>query len=555
VNSGSLSVSGAGSSLTVARASVGDPLLVTTLGNGGTGSVSFSSEGTGAFDVIHVGGSGTGNLTVTSPAAITSGEGFLGVNVGSHGTATVTGFNATWTSPNNFVAGYNGTGALEVRNGGRVSHAQGYVGANAGSNGSVLVTDPASQWTGSGSFFIGNSGTGAIQVLNGGYASTTGNSYLGFVAGASGSATVSGAGSTWSTAVNLNIGGTNAAAGGSGFLRIANGGAVSAALINIWNTGILHLENSPTLTGPLTVTGGTITTFGAISLPNTITLGTGGAIVSTQGASVATFSGGISGVGGLAKYTSGSLILPGPKTYTGATTVFEGKLLLGGAMSSSPSVSVSSGATLELAAGGGALVKTDTLTILGTGKANVQDNKLVVRATPFGSWNGSNYTGLTGLIQSGHNGGAWNGPGIITGMPAALSSLTTLGIATASQAGYAGGSFGGVSVTGTDTLIMYTYAGDANLSGDIDADDYANIDFNSGTGATGYFNGDFNYDGGINADDYALIDFNFNAQGAPFPTSDGLATRGVAAVPEPSGWLLATLAAVACSPRARRRGS
>jgi hypothetical protein len=61
-----------------------------------------------------------------------------------------------------------------------------------------------------------------------------------------------------------------------------------------------------------------------------------------------------------------------------------------------------------------------------------------------------------------------------------------------------------------------TYAGDANLDGAVDPDDYANIAFFSNIpGAGGYYNGDFNYDGRIDADDYALIDFVFNAQGAP----------------------------------------
>ena len=33
-------------------------------------------------------------------------------------------------------------------------------------------------------------------------------------------------------------------------------------------------------------------------------------------------------------------------------------------------------------------------------------------------------------------------------------------------------SFGGQTVSPTDVLIMYTYNGDANLSGNVDADDY-----------------------------------------------------------------------------------
>jgi hypothetical protein len=103
---------------------------------------------------------------------------------------------------------------------------------------------------------------------------------------------------------------------------------------------------------------------------------------------------------------------------------------------------------------------------------------------------------------------------------------------------------------------MYTYAGDANLSGKIDADDYFRIDSNynkSGT-ATGFFNGDFNYDGQINGDDYFLIDSNHtNPLGTFAPGSlppGGIS--GVSAVPEPASIGLLGLAAVGLFRRKRR---
>ena len=40
---------------------------------------------------------------------------------------------------------------------------------------------------------------------------------------------------------------------------------------------------------------------------------------------------------------------------------------------------------------------------------------------PIGSWNGSAYTGLTGLVAAGYNGGAQNGPGIMTSESHAIS--------------------------------------------------------------------------------------------------------------------------------------
>ena len=113
------------------------------------------------------------------------------------------------------------------------------------------------------------------------------------------------------------------------------------------------------------------------------------------------------------------------------------------------------------------------------------------------------------------------------------------------------GVWNGQTVQGDDVLVMYTYAGDLNLSGAIDPDDYALISFNDADPtASGYYNGDINYDGDINADDFAAIDFNFNAQGAPFPTS---AVAGLTAVPEPASLGMTALAAVALFGRRRRR--
>src|SRR5213075_1914282 len=96
--------------------------------------------------------------------------------------------------------------------------------------------------------------------------------------------------------------------------------------------------------------------------------------------------------------------------------------------------------------------------------------------------------------------------------------------------------WGGQTITGTDTLVMFTYGGDANLDGKINVDDYGRIDLNAPLGTSGWFNGDFNYDGKINIDDYGIIDLNVGIQGAPFATE--LATTApiarLSAVPEPS---------------------
>jgi len=162
----------------------------------------------------------------------------------------------------------------------------------------------------------------------------------------------------------------------------------------------------------------------------------------------------------------------------------------------------------------------------------------VITSTPIGTWTGSSYSFVTGWIATGRNGGAWNGSGIVTSHTDAINNndLVTIGVASASQvtgiAATATTTWAGPTVTGTDTLTMVTWGGDANLDGRINIDDYGRIDGNvSSSGSVfGWFNGDFNYDGKINIDDYGIIDGNINRQGAPFGAGS---LASVAAVPEP----------------------
>jgi hypothetical protein len=209
---------------------------------------------------------------------------------------------------------------------------------------------------------------------------------------------------------------------------------------------------------------------------------------------------------------------------------------------------------VTLQQGGTSPVAAKELAVAGGTAVDLKDNVLVTAAA-VGTSVGGTYTGVSGLIQSGRHGGAWDGSGLVTSMPAAAPStvLTSLGIATAAQIGRAGGTFRGISVAAADTIVMYTYAGDANLDGLISGDDYTAIDFNVATpGASGWFNGDFNYDGIISGDDYATIDFNIVAQGTPFPTA-AAAAGSVAPVPEPAAPIAVTAAIATLYLRRRRR--
>src|SRR5206468_4199757 len=280
----------------------------------------------------------------------------------------------------------------------------------------------------------------------------------------------------------------------------------------------------------------------------------GGAIIDSNGHNV-TIAAGLTnnGTGGLTKNGSGTLTLSGLNTYSGPTSVTGGTLQLAGNLTTSSAAVVTGGATLQIASNGLRVLKTPSITAT-AGKIDISNNKLIT-ATPVGSATGGIYDGVTGLIQTGRGGGGgiapfWGGStGIITSQSSATGgSFTTIGVATGQQAKNLlnpgdTAVWGGQTVTGTDTLVMYTYGGDANLDGKINVDDYGKIDFNVSLGVAGWANGDFNYDGKINVDDYGIIDFNVGIQGPPFSTGDGVTTN---AVPEPLA-AIALLSLIAAS--------
>ena len=221
------------------------------------------------------------------------------------------------------------------------------------------------------------------------------------------------------------------------------------------------------------------------------------------------------------------------------------------------------GGNANVASGGGKVLRTGELTVTGaTSKLHLSDNHLIVdyaAGSPAGTWDGATYTGVTGLVKSSRNGGDWAGPrGISTGGAPALDQLTTLGVADASDvlglSGSETATWNGQSVDATSVLVMYTYAGDANLDGKINVDDYGRIDAGVASSGIvfGYSAGDFNYDGRINVDDYGIIDANVSRQGATIPPA-GAALDGVAAVPEPTGVIALGVSAIALAARRRRR--
>jgi len=216
-------------------------------GSRGTATVTGAGATWTISDGLHVGYKGTGTLTVEAGGKVSSRYGLLGSNDGSRGTATVTGDGATWMNsgpwPNSgdLCVGKSGTGTLTVEAGGKVSNWNGYLGYEDGGQGTATVTGAGATWTSRYSLYVGYRGTGTLNVEAGGRVLNS-SGYLGYEDGTQGAATVTGAGSAWTNSGSLYVG-----RWGIGTLNVEAGGQVSS------RDGYLGHEESGW--GTATVTG------------------------------------------------------------------------------------------------------------------------------------------------------------------------------------------------------------------------------------------------------------------------------------------------------------
>lgn len=208
------------------------------------------------------------------------------------------------------------------------------------------------------------------------------------------SITKAGSGTLILSGDNFSLGGVTLKAG---TLSLASSNALAYNTLLTINGGTLESRitglsvSSMTVNGDFTFTGSQPLSIGVLGA-GSISLGpTPGATrtITTDGSNSLTLSGGISNgttANSLTKAGSGTLILSGAGSYTGATTVSAGKLTFSNQIVPSASVSIASGATLEYAttnfnrqtattiAGGGRLLKTGSNVIYfgGSGLVNWQ---------------------------------------------------------------------------------------------------------------------------------------------------------------------------------------
>ena len=196
--------------------------------SGATGSVAVDGSGSAWVNIaqLWVGYNGGGTLAITNGAAVTNPNqpSYVGFNSGATGTVNVDGSGSSWTNAAVNI-GVLGSGALNVAGGGAVKCSSAAIGGGQGAVGAVAVDGSGSVWTNSGNLVVGNSGGAGTLNVSGGGAVSSAIGYVGFGSGSTGTVTVDGPGSTWtSNAVWLGN------SGAAGTLNVSGGGAVEQRL-------------------------------------------------------------------------------------------------------------------------------------------------------------------------------------------------------------------------------------------------------------------------------------------------------------------------------------
>jgi T5SS/PEP-CTERM-associated repeat protein len=325
-----------------------------TVSSGSNGAFIGSFSGTGIATVdgtgsalnstglISVGSSnGNGTLTIQGGATVSSGSNgaFIGSFSGT-GIATVDGTGSALNSTGSISVGSsNGNGTLTIQNGGTVSGGSDVNGNGGGiGNGATTVSGSGSALNSTGSIFVGSSGAnGMLTIQNGGIVSSGSNVagnglFIGSVASGTGTATVSGTGSSLNSTGAIIVGSST----GNGTLTLQNGATIDSGKDVNGNGAFIGSFSG---TGIATVTASTWNTAGAIVVGSsngngTLTIQngaivTGGRDVNDVGAYIGSFSGtgSVTVTGASSTWNSAGAISVGSSGGTGTLTIQDGAIV------------------------------------------------------------------------------------------------------------------------------------------------------------------------------------------------------------------------------------
>ena len=419
-----------------------------------------------------------GNTAIISQSGAACSQLYLGNATTDSGSLNVQGGSLDFYGVGGSMRiGVSGAGSLSVTDGGQVS-GQGaydyiYVGYNSGSTGSLTVDGANSMFTTPGPLYLGYSGTGSLMISNGGNVSTSnsGNdaSRIGFSTGSSGTVTVDGANSTWTMPGALMIGDS-----GTGSLTISNGGQVATGSGS-------YIGYSAGSSGTVLITGANSTWNDSSSIfvgnsgTGSLTISNGGQLATSGGSSYIGYSAGSSGTvvvtGANSTWNVSSELNVGDFGSGSLTVSGGGYLSTGGTGGSQSYIGNQSGSQGSVTVQGpnstwnssGVLYVGNS----GTGRLMISNGGQV--ATGSGSYVGYS-AGSSGTVTVDGANSTWTMPGALMIGDSGTGSLTISNggqLATSggsSYIGYSAGSSGTVSVSGTNstwTMQSSLYVGNS----------------------------------------------------------------------------------------------
>jgi autotransporter-associated beta strand protein len=315
-------------------------------------------------------------------------------------------------------------------------------------------------------------------------------------------------------------------------------------------------------------------TIKALSGLGMVTSSAGSSMFTVNANGTSTFNGTVTGSLGFEQNGTGTMTLGGFVSYTGATVVNNGSLVMGGTNSSTISVhDVSGTGKLEVATGISLTsdgVKTGTLQIDAGASHTIRSNGSNAGASQVtnlaiagsaGAWQAKLELNNNALIvESGTNAkadviamlsdqvaqGVSSGQGITVSTTAADKTHKLTVVVDNALAGLT--QLVGVPVDASSVIVESTYYGDSNLDRKVDVTDLGTLATNYGkTVPNGILQGDFNGDGKVDVTDLGMLATDYG-----LGTSGGFALQA-AAVPEPASIALLAFGGAAILMRHRRK--
>ncbi len=155
----------------------------------------------------------------------------------------------------NFAVGTTHHAVLEILSDAQLTSDGGSAGVYFGGHGDVTIDGNDSLWdVGSNAFNAANAGVAHINIGNGGELRSDGG-FIAKQAGSVATVTISGVGSFWVSALNINVGGDAITSGGNGTLMFADGGGALAPQVTVFADGTLG--GNGTVSGHV-LSGGTV---------------------------------------------------------------------------------------------------------------------------------------------------------------------------------------------------------------------------------------------------------------------------------------------------------